>query len=47
MKLSSTILWGQENFESNFYGVQNYFAGKNLDEVINQIWKEKLTDISK
>ena len=26
MKLFSTILWGYENFKSNFHGVQNYFA---------------------
>ena len=44
MKLFSTILWECENIKSNFYGVQNYFGSKVLDENIDQRLNEELTD---
>ena len=48
MKLSSTILWGYENFKSNSYGVQNLVLEKIFGEVNDQRLKEKIiTDIWK
>ena len=45
MKLSSIILWGYENLRAILMGYKTTLLEKNLDEVINRWWEEKLTDI--